>query len=86
LGKKSAFIRTPKFNLSGRQRLAQKPSGFSIRLFLEILLAIFFGMAIVHAIKIENYSLLLFHLMLFFGFSYVVIQSLGLPGLLTTKK
>lgn len=78
-GKKSAFIRTPKFNIAGKRRLKDKQSvKFSFQLLLEILLMLLFAFAVVAAFKIENYRLLLFHLMLLFGFSYVVFISLNL--------
>ena len=78
-GKRSEFIRTPKFNVRGQQKvLKQEPSKISFELILETLLLLMFGFAIYSAFRIENYSLLLFHLMLFFGFSYVVFTSLNI--------
>lgn len=78
-GKKSEFIRTPKFNLFGKEKLTKSPGvDFNLRLMLEILLMFLFGFAIFMAFRLENYTLVLFHIMLFFGFSYVVFHSLHL--------
>ena len=78
-GKKSEFIRTPKFNIFGKNKYEARSSiDWNFTLVLEILLMFLFGFAIIMALKKENYSLLLFHFMLFFGFSYVVFQSLHL--------
>lgn len=86
-GKKSAFIRTPKFNVPRNNRLKQKQSvKFSFQLLLEILLMLLFAFAVVAAFKIENYRLLLFHLMLVFGFSYVVFTSLNLGSFRFKRK
>ena len=79
LGKKSEFIRTPKFNLQKDQRPKKLGSRkFSIQLLLEIILMLSFGTAIVLAFKLENYSLLVFHVMLFLGFAFVVLTSLNI--------
>ena len=81
-GKKSDFIRTPKFNIFGRNKIEEHSAvDWSLRLILEIFLMFLFGFAIFMAFKTENYTLLLFHLMLFFGFSYVVFHSLHLDKL-----
>lgn len=86
-GKKSAFIRTPKFNVPGKGHFKEAPTRrFSGQLLLEILLMFLFAFAIYMAFKIENYRLILFHLMLFFGFSYVVFTSLNLGSIRARKK
>ncbi len=78
-GKRSEFIRTPKFNLDGKERLLKKtPSKITFQLLLEISLMLLFAFAIFSAFNLENYRLLLFHLMLFFGFTYVVLTSLNI--------
>ncbi len=78
-GKRSEFIRTPKFNLDGKDRLLKKtPLKITFQLLLEISLMLLFAFAIFSAFNLENYRLLLFHLMLFFGFSYVVFNSLNI--------
>lgn len=78
LGRKSEFIRTPKFNLAANKRYSGRtPLLFDFQLFLEILLMLLFGCAVAMAFVIGNFNLLLFHLMLFFGFTYVVISTIG---------
>ncbi len=77
LGRRSEFIRTPKFNLAANKRYRGKtPAIFDFQLFLEILLMLLFGFAVIIAFTSSNFNLLLFHLMLFFGFTYVVISTL----------
>ncbi|MFD2516974.1 cellulose synthase family protein [Salinimicrobium flavum] len=78
-GRRSEFIRTPKFNLSEKERFLKKePSKITFQLLLEFSLMLLFAFAIFSAFTLENYRLLLFHLMLFFGFSYVVLTSLNI--------
>lgn len=80
LGKKSGFIRTPKFNVFERYSSDHRSrTRFSFSLLLEICLMFLFAFAVFVGLQTENYTLLLFHLMLFLGFSYVVIHSLNLP-------
>ncbi|NJW53103.1 cellulose synthase family protein [Salinimicrobium oceani] len=77
-GKKSEFIRTPKFNLSNNQKSFKKTGvKWNLQLILEMLLMLLFAFGIFSAFKIGAYSLLPFHLMMFFGFSYVVLTSLN---------
>lgn len=79
-GKKSPFIRTPKFNIPEKGNFQkERKVPISGQLVLEILLMFLFAFAIYSAFKIENYRLLLFHFMLFFGFAYVVFTSI-FPG------
>ena len=83
-GIKSKFIRTPKFNVREKGTSSQiieaapkkKLGKPDLQLMLEILLLLYFSFAIFMAFRLESYSLLLFHLMLVFGFGFVVIQSL----------
>lgn len=75
-GKKSEFIRTPKFNLGSSQESFQKSGvNWNYQLLLEMLLMLLFAFGIFSAFRIGSYSLLPFHLMMFFGFSYVVSAS-----------
>lgn len=79
LGKKSEFIRTPKFNLGSKSEItARNPVKISLQLLMEILLMLLFAFAIFSAFRIGSYTLLPFHLMLFFGFSYVILASLNI--------
>lgn len=79
-GKKSEFIRTPKFNISnikdswkGNVYLKEK---LSINMLIESMLWLYFGFAIYSAFKLDDFGLLIFHLMLFAGFGFVVFKSL----------
>lgn len=75
LGKKSAFIRTPKFNdvLTNNTYLKKD---FTVVHFFELCLAIYFAFAIYSAFHLNEYGLLFFHLMLFFGFSFVSYKNI----------
>ncbi len=74
-GKKSEFIRTPKFNLKNRPEVKfNSPVKINFQLILEILLMLLFAFGIFSAFRIGSYSLLPFHFMMFFGFSYVVLD------------
>jgi cellulose synthase/poly-beta-1,6-N-acetylglucosamine synthase-like glycosyltransferase len=83
-GKKSEFIRTPKFNINtikdswkGNIYLTEK---FSPLLIFEGLLMLYFGFGLYSAFVVGNqggdFGLFPFHLMLFFGFGYVFFKSL----------
>ncbi|MCP9198885.1 glycosyltransferase family 2 protein [Gramella sp. GC03-9] len=79
-GKKSEFIRTPKFNINsltdswkGNRYLKNHISG---NLVIEALLFLYFGFAIFSAFRLNEFGLLIFHLMLFAGFGFVVFKSL----------
>ncbi len=79
LGFKSAFIRTPKFNLAkkgdswkGNQYVTLK---FSPLTLMEALLAIYFAFGIFLGIYLSDYGLIIFHLMLFLGFATVFYYS-----------
>jgi cellulose synthase/poly-beta-1,6-N-acetylglucosamine synthase-like glycosyltransferase len=73
LGKKSAFIRTPKFNISasGKAKLA---SGQRSKVFLplpEMLLVIYFLAGVLVAFHLRDYSMVPYHLMLAVGFGMI---------------
>lgn len=79
-GKKSEFIRTPKFNINslkdswkGNKYLTKNISANTI---IELLLTAYFGFAIYSAFTTGDFGLILFHLMLFFGFAFVSFKSL----------
>ena len=84
LGRKSAFIRTPKFNIvqlsdSFRKKKYRK-SNISKVTILEGLLALYFLGAAIAGIVYENPSLLVFHFLLFCGYTsifYFSIKHLG---------
>lgn len=78
--KKSEFIRTPKFNISnlkdswkGNRYLSGR---FSKNIVIEGLLFLYFGFAIWSAFHLNDFGLLVFHLMLFSGFGFVFFNSL----------
>lgn len=83
-GKKSEFVRTPKFNIKKlsdswkkNKYISKKPS---IHVLLEGILAIYFAFGMYSASIVGNqggdYGLFPFHLMLFIGFSYVFLKSI----------
>jgi cellulose synthase/poly-beta-1,6-N-acetylglucosamine synthase-like glycosyltransferase len=79
LGKKSEFIRTPKFNIEGLKEkwkdnvyISRKISKYTI---IEGLLMFYFLFGLYSGFKLNDYALYPFHLMLFFGFSYVFFNS-----------
>ena len=79
LGKKSDFIRTPKFNIEVLKDkwkdniyISKKISKYTI---FEGLLMLYFLFGLYSGFKLNDYALYPFHLMLFFGFSYVFFNS-----------
>lgn len=83
-GKRSEFIRTPKFNINslkdswkGNKYVKEK---FSVNLLVETGLWLYFGFALVSAFLLNDYALILFHLMLFAGFGFVVLSSLKIKS------
>ncbi len=78
-GKKSAFIRTPKFNINSLKDswknniyIQQK---FSLSIAVEFALWLYFGFGLYSAFMLNDFSLAIFHLMLFIGFGFVVFRS-----------
>ena len=80
MGKKSPFIRTPKFNIIKSKDVWTKNkylvSSISILTIIEIGLAFYFLYGIYYAISCQDYVLLPFHIMLFLGYSYVSFYSI----------
>lgn len=78
-GKRSAFIRTPKFAIESRKgtwkNKVYRASGVSKLTLLEAALAGYFVFGIVFGVVHSEFGLLPFHLMLAFGFGFVAIQS-----------
>ena len=83
-GKKSEFIRTPKFNIStlkeswkGNKYIKK---GISIHVVFEGLLMLYFAFGMYSAFIVGNqggdFGLFPFHLMLFIGFGYVFLNSI----------
>ena len=80
LGKRSEFVRTPKFNINslkdswkGNKYLTKK---LSPNMVLEFALMVYFLFGMYSAIPLDDYGLFPFHLMLFMGFSFVFFKSL----------
>ena len=79
LGVRTPFVRTPKFNIQskgdswrGNKYLS---TVFTPVTFFEGLLALYFIYGIISGFKLEDYGLMLFHLMMALGFSYVFLLS-----------
>ena len=84
LGKKSEFVRTPKFNVSKfKDNLKNNKyikKTISINVVFEGLLMLYFAFGMYSAFVVGNqggdFGLFPFHLMLFLGFGYVFFKSL----------
>ena len=81
IGKRSDFVRTPKFNINsikdswkGKKYLAKKLSPHVI---IECILMLYFLFGMYLAIPLEDFGLFPFHFMLFLGFGYVFVKSLS---------
>lgn len=74
-GKKTPFIRTPKFNIATKndhwKANTYIASGISTVTIAEGILSLYFTIAIFKAFQIDEYGLLPFHIMLAFGFATV---------------
>ena len=79
LGKRSEFVRTPKFNLktSGGSWRDNKyiAKNISTTTIMEALLIFYFGFGLYSGYLLEDYGLILYHSMLFFGFTFVFFKS-----------
>ncbi|WP_299004639.1 glycosyltransferase [uncultured Tenacibaculum sp.] len=84
LGKKSEFVRTPKFNIKSlkdswknNKYIRKKPS---LHIIFEGVLTLYFAFGMYSAFIVENkggdFGMFPFHLMLFVGFGYVFYKSL----------
>jgi len=78
-GKKSEFVRTPKFNVKslkdswkGNKYINKN---ISANTFIEAGLMVYFGFALYSAFKLQDFGLFLFHIMLFLGFGFVFFKS-----------
>ncbi|MEQ9261714.1 MAG: glycosyltransferase family 2 protein [Owenweeksia sp.] len=79
IGKKSGFIRTPKFNVLSLKDNWKGNKYVRTRLtwvnWLEGIMMLYFGFGVISAFILMDYGLLPFHLMLFFGFGFVFYKS-----------
>lgn len=84
LGKKSEFIRTPKFNINNLKDSWKGNiyinKGFSGKIIPEIILLLYFIFGIYSAFALQDYGLVLFHFMLVAGFGYIVTKELSAEG------
>lgn len=84
LGRKTPFLRTPKFNVTQAHKSWQRNSYVNLKLSLntviEALLTIYFIAGIYFGIKLGDGGLLIFHIMLALGFGFVFIQSVFQPN------
>lgn len=83
IGRKTPFVRTPKFNIlkagdsiKGNKYLSSAVNMLTI---LEALLTFYFIGGVVLAIVLDEYALIPFHVMLSFGFGYVAWTSFVQP-------
>ena len=80
-GKKSEFVRTPKFNLTAGERNMKEKKYTneykSYYLIIEGFLALYFLVSIITTILFanRNFGFLPFHLFLFFGYTYIFVYS-----------
>jgi cellulose synthase/poly-beta-1,6-N-acetylglucosamine synthase-like glycosyltransferase len=76
-GKKTSFIRTPKFNLSDKKGAWQKKNYIAQKIpllsYIELFLVFYFAFGIIYAFQIKDYGLLPFHIMMMVG--YFVVSS-----------
>lgn len=85
LGKKSEFVRTPKFNISkfkdNWKNNKYIKRNISVHVIFEGILMLYFGFGMYSAFIVGDqggdFGLFPFHLMLFFGFGYVFFKSLA---------
>ena len=80
MGKRSEFVRTPKFNIGalkegwkGNKYLAKK---LSPNMILEFALMVYFLFGMYSAVPLNDFGLFPFHFMLFLGFGFVFFKSL----------
>ena len=79
IGKKSPFIRTPKFNISKKKK-SWKKNIYRIKkintlTWIELVLCLYFLFGIGLGFYLNNFGMLLFHTMLTFGYGTVVYYS-----------
>src|SRR5690606_30631401 len=83
-GKKSEFIRTPKFNINNLKDSWKGNiylnNGSSFKIIPEILLLLYFIFGVYSAFALEDYGLVLFHLMLVAGFGFIISKELSAGG------
>jgi len=78
VGKKSTFVRTPKFNIAGtvKEKVHNKEQVKDPLFFFELLLTIYFIAGVLLAFYYHDYSMLPYHIMLAFGFGMICFFTL----------
>ena len=80
LGRQSSFVRTPKFGISNitdqLNRVRYRKSKISLVTILEGILALYFFAAIILGVYLGDSSFMIFHLLLFFGYSSIFYYSI----------
>ncbi len=80
LGMKSAFIRTPKFNLNTIRDSMNMKKYLTLRLtpltMMEGLLSIYFFAAVIYAVTTGNFNLVILHILLAFGYGAIFLISI----------
>lgn len=81
IGKKTPFIRTPKFNLTDKQEDSWKKNIYRAKrlnlvTIIEAFLVLYFGFGLLLGFHYKDYGLFLFHGMLFFGYGNIVFYSI----------
>jgi cellulose synthase/poly-beta-1,6-N-acetylglucosamine synthase-like glycosyltransferase len=81
LGKKSEFVRTPKFNIEAlKDKWKQNvyiSNKISKNVIMEGILMLYFFFGMLSGIHFNDFGLFPFHLMLFFGFGFVFVKSIN---------
>jgi len=79
-GKKSEFIRTPKFNIESLKENWRQNSYISTKvsknIFIEASLIMYFLFGIYSGIHLNDFGLMPFHVMLCFGYGFVFVKSI----------
>ena len=79
LGFKSPFLRTPKFNVTNAKEKWKKnvyvQGKLSLTVMVEALLALYFAFGIYVGVQMQDFGLVLFHVMLMLGFGAVAYYS-----------
>lgn len=79
-GKKSEFVRTPKFNINLKNKWKDNiyiSKKISKNTFIEALLVLYFVFGLYLGFHFNDFALFPFHLMLVFGFGFVFVKSIS---------
>ena len=80
LGKKTAFVRTPKFNIQGLGDSFKKTNYRNYRIswttIFEGILAIYFTAAVIYGFQTEQTDFILFHVLLAVGYGTIFLYTL----------